>query len=231
MYKRILIKVSGEALAGSKGYGLDTDAIKVVAEQLCKISNMGVELAVVVGGGNFWRGRDCKIEDRVTSDYIGMLGTGMNALALSDAIKALGNKCDVMSALDLHEVADLFDTRTARQKLSDKSIVIFACGTGHPFFSTDTGAALRAIEIGAEAILMGKAIDAVYDSDPKKNPNAKIIENPTLNDIITKNLQIMDTAAAALCMQHNMPIVFFPANDACNMSELVAGNIQGLIIK
>lgn len=231
MYKRILIKVSGEALAGSKGYGLDTAAIRVVAEQLCKISDMGVELGVVIGGGNFWRGRDCKIEDRVTSDYIGMLGTAMNALALSDTIKSLGHECDVMSALDLHEVADTFDTRTARKKLSDKHIVIFSCGTGHPYFSTDTGAALRAIEIGAEAILMGKAIDAVYDSDPKKNPNAKIIENPTLDDIISKNLQIMDIPAASLCKQNNMPIVFFPANEASSMSDLVSGKISGLIIK
>ncbi len=231
MYKRVLIKVSGEALAGSKGFGLDTDAVAVVAAELCKISDMGVDFGVVVGGGNFWRGRDCRINDRVTSDYIGMLGTAMNALALADAVRSMGHKCDVMSALNLNEVADTFTTRQARENVDAHHIVIFSCGTGHPYFSTDTCAALRASEIGAEAIIMAKAVDAVYDSDPRKNPDAKIIDNPTLSDIITKDLQVIDTAAAALCRQNGIPIVFFPAENAGSMSQIFEGKIRGLMIK
>lgn len=208
-YKRILLKISGEALAGSKGFGFDTEFIDKVVNQLVELNKDGVEIGIVVGGGNFWRGRQGYSMERTTADYMGMLATAMNALALQDAIEHKGVATRVQTAIDINKVAEPYIRRKAIAHLDKGRIVIFAGGTGCPFFSTDTAAALRAAEIDADVILLAKNVDGIYDSDPKVNPSAKKYDEISYMDFIRQGLKAMDTTAVTICMENKTPILCF----------------------
>ena len=209
MYKRILLKISGEALAGPKGVGIDPDTVQRVVSQLVELHNKGLEIAVVVGGGNFWRGRQGINMDRVTADHMGMLATIMNALALQNAIEKEGVQSRVQTALSIPAVAEPYILRKALKHFECGRIVIFACGTGNPYFSTDSGAALRAAEIKADVLLMAKNVDGLYDSDPKTNKNAKKFDKISYMDVINKELHLMDITSITMCMENNIPIIAF----------------------
>ena len=195
-YKRVVLKISGEALAGENHFGINEEMLNMVADQIKRVVNMGVQIAVVIGGGNFWRGRTSKSMDRATADYMGMLATCINALALQDAFENKGIPTRVQTAIEMKEVAEPYIRRRAISQLERNEVVIFAAGTGNPFFSTDTTAALRAAEIEADVILLAKKVDAVYDDDPQTNPNAKPYERLTHMDLINRNLGVMDSTAA-----------------------------------
>ncbi|MGP1489301.1 MAG: UMP kinase, partial [Peptoanaerobacter stomatis] len=199
-YKRVLLKISGEALSGDKGFGFDEEMLKSVAISIKKILNEGVEVAIVVGGGNFFRGRTGKNMDRAQADYIGMLATVMNSLALQSYLEAEGVSTRVQTSIEMRQVAEPYIRRRAIRHLSRKRVVIFSAGTGSPFFSTDTAAALRAVEIGADVLLLAKNVDGVYDSDPAINPNAKKYDKLTYMDVLSQNLKVMDLSAITLCM-------------------------------
>lgn len=229
--KRVLIKLSGEALAGGKGFGMDDDAIMEIAKTLKKVHSLDVEIGIVVGGGNFWRGRDSREMDRTTSDNIGMLGTVMNALRVQSALEFEGLETRVLTSIKMDEVAEPFIVRRAIRHLEKKRIVIFAAGTGHPYFSTDTTAALRALEIGADAILFGKTgTDAIYDKDPNKYEDAKKYDKLTYRDILNQNLQVMDQAAATLCETNGMSLVVFGIDDPENLVRVVKGEKIGTYV-
>ena len=231
-YKRILLKLSGEALAGQNGFGIDADTLGKVCDNIKKVVDMGVEVAIVVGGGNFWRGRrNGEQMEKTTADYMGMLATAMNALALQDAIEARGIYTRVQTAIEMREIAEPFIKRKAIKHLGRKRVVIFACGTGNPFFTTDTGAALRAAEIEADAILLGKAIDAVYSADPKLDPNAVKYDEITYAEVLQKDLKVMDSTATALCKDNNIPLVVFGIADPENIVRAVKGEKIGTIVK
>jgi len=230
MYKRVLLKISGEALAGKQGNGINAEMVDKVVDQLVCLHNKGIEIAIVVGGGNFWRGRQGTNMDRVAADYMGMLATVMNALALQDAIEKKGVPTRVQTALPINAVAEPFILRKALRHFECGRIVIFACGTGNPYFSTDSGAALRATEIKADALLMAKNIDGVYDSDPKKNPNAKKIDELTYMDVINRNLNVMDFTAITMCMENNMPILAFGLNTPDSLVRVAMGEKIGTLI-
>jgi len=215
-YKRVILKLSGEALGGEKGFGIDWEVVESIAEEIAKVRELGVEVAVVVGGGNFFRGRSAEHIDRATADYMGMLATVINSLALQSILEKRGIPTRVQSAIEMRQIAEPYIRRRAIRHLEKGRVVIFACGTGNPFFSTDTAAALRAAEIDAEAILLAKKVDGVYDSDPKKNPNAKKYDFITYLDVINQRLEVMDSTATSMCMDHQIPIVVF---------ELAKGNI------
>ena len=206
-YKRVLLKLSGEALAGSKGTGIDFEKVLDVCAEIKEITDLGVEVAIVVGGGNFWRGRSNQQMDRCTSDYIGMLGTTMNALAIGDAFKQLGVQVRVQTGVEMRQIAEYYIKDRAVKHLNCKRVVVFGCGTGSPFFSTDTAAALRANEIEADALLKATNVDAIYDKDPKKYPDAKKIEKTTYLEVLNKKLNVMDTTATSLCMDNDLPII------------------------
>jgi uridylate kinase len=211
-YKRVVLKLSGEALAGDKGFGLDPQVLDYIASQIKAVREMGVELAVVVGAGNFWRGRLGQEMgmDRASADYMGMLATVMNSLALQDAIEKYGVDTRVMTAVEMRQVAEPFIRRRAIRHLEKGRVVIFGAGTGNPYFTTDTTAALRAAEIEAEAILMGKqGVEGVYDSDPRKNKHAVKYAEVSYQEVLTKGLQVMDSTATALCMDNKIPIIVF----------------------
>ena len=209
-YKRIVLKLSGEALAGSNTVGIDMDYVNLIAKQVKKIYDSGVETGIVVGGGNFWRGRDENNIDRATSDYMGMLGTVMNALALQDSLEKLGVITRVQTAIEMKQVAEPYIRRRAIRHLEKGRVVIFSAGVGNPYFSTDTAAALRAAEIDADIILLAKkGVDGIYDSDPNINSNAKKYDNLTYREILNKNLKIMDATATTLCMDNNIPLQVF----------------------
>ncbi len=212
-FKRVLLKISGEALAGDNHFGFDVDFMNKVVDQLVEIHRMGVEVGIVVGGGNFWRGRQGFNMERTTADYMGMLATAMNALALQDAIEQRGVLTRVQTAIDITKVAEPYSRRRATRHLEKGRIVIFACGTGCPFFSTDTAAALRAAEIDAEIILLAKNVDGIYDSDPKVNANAKKYSEISYMDFISKQLKAMDTTAVTICMENKTPILAFGLDD------------------
>ena len=212
MYKRILLKISGEALAGDKNVGIDPAMVEHVVSQLVELHNSGLEIAVVVGGGNFWRGRQGTNMDRVTADHMGMLATIMNALALSDAIEKKGVPTRVQTALSIPSVAEPYILRKALKHFECGRIVIFACGTGNPYFSTDSGAALRAAEIKADVLLMAKNVDGLYDSDPKLNPAAKKFDKISYMDVINKDLHLMDITSITMCMENSIPIIAFGLN-------------------
>lgn len=231
IYKRIIIKVSGEALAGKDGFGIDTNVIKDISKSIKDVHDRNVEIAIVVGGGNFWRGRSGEGMDRATADYMGMLATVMNSLALQDSLEALGVPVRVQSAIEMRAVAESYIRRRAIRHLEKGRIVVFGAGTGNPFFSTDTTASLRAAEIEAEIILSAKNIDAVYDSDPKTNPNAKKFDSLSYIDILDKGLKVIDSTAASLCMDNNIPILIFAINPAENILKAVCGEKIGTIIK
>lgn len=229
--KRVLIKLSGEALAGGKGFGMDDDAIMKITKTLKEVHSLNVEIGIVVGGGNFWRGRDSREMDRTTSDNIGMLGTVMNALRVQSALEFEGLETRVLTSIKMDEIAEPFIVRRAIRHLEKKRIVIFAAGTGHPYFSTDTTAALRALEIDADAILFGKTgTDAIYDKDPNKYEDAKKYDKLTYRDILNQNLQVMDHAAATLCETNGMSLVVFGIDDPQNLVRVVKGEKIGTYV-
>ena len=232
IFKRIVLKISGEALAGEKGSGIDTDTINKISLQIKEIHKLGVEIAVVVGGGNFWRGKSSKEMDRTTSDYIGMLGTVMNALALQDSLENLGVVTRVQSAIDLKQIAEPYIRRRAIRHLEKNRVVIFAAGIGNPYFSTDTTAALRAAEIEAEVILLAKkGVDGVYDSDPKINKNAKKFEKLKHMDIISLGLGVMDSTATSLCMDNKISLIIFGIDEPNSMLDVIIGKKIGTQVK
>ena len=231
-YKRVIIKLSGEALAGEIGYGLESNTLNTLAEQIAEISALGVEVACVVGGGNIWRGIAGAKRgiDRATADYMGMLATVINALALQDVLEKHDVDTRVMSAIEMREVAEPYIKRRAIRHLEKGRVVIFAAGTGNPFFSTDTTAALRAAEIEAEAILMAKKVDGVYDCDPKTHPEAQRFETLTFLEVLNRGLKVMDSTAISLCMDNNSPIQVFNITEKGNMMKAVLGEKIGTLV-
>lgn len=230
-YKRVVIKLSGEALAGEQGFGLDETIISKVVDQLVKVKEMGVEIGIIIGGGNFWRGREGKEMDRTTADHMGMLATVINSLALQDALEKRGVPTRVQTALTITRVAEPYILRKALSHLEKGRVVIFACGTGNPYFSTDTGAALRTAEINADVLLLAKNVDGIYDSDPKVNPDAKKIVEISHMDFIQKNLKAMDTTAVTICMENKIPILAFGLDGENSIVRAVSGEKIGTIIK
>lgn len=230
-YRRVVLKISGEALAGDNKFGLNEDMLNMVAHQVKKILEAGVQVAVVVGGGNFWRGRTSKSMDRATADYMGMLATCINALALQDAFESIGIPTRVQTAIEMKEIAEPYIRRRAMSHLAKNIAVIFAAGTGNPFFTTDTTAALRAAEIEADVILLAKKVDAVYDDDPKLNPAAKPYERLTYKDLLDKGLGVMDSTAASLCMDNKIPIHVFGLAEPDNVIKAVYGEKIGTIVE
>ena len=231
-YKRVIIKLSGEALAGEIGYGLESNTLNTLAEQIAEISALGVEVACVVGGGNIWRGIAGAKRgiDRATADYMGMLATVINALALQDVLEKHDVDTRVMSAIEMREVAEPYIKRRAIRHLEKGRVVIFAAGTGNPFFSTDTTAALRAAEIEAEASLMAKKVDGVYDCDPKTHPEAQRFETLTFLEVLNRGLKVMDSTAISLCMDNNIPIQVFNITEKGNMMKAVLGEKIGTLV-
>ena len=230
MYKRVLLKISGEALAGESGAGIDFATVEHIVKQVVELHNEGVEIGIVVGGGNFWRGRQGTNMDRVTADHMGMIATIMNSLALQDAIEKKGVPVRVQTALTIPSVAEPFILSKALRHFECGRIVIFACGTGNPYFSTDSGAALRAIEIKADVLLMAKNVDGVYDSDPKTNPDAKKIESISYMDVMNRNLNVMDFTSITLCMENRIPIVAFGLGSENGLIKAAHGEKIGTII-
>ena len=230
-YKRVLLKISGEVLAGEKGSGIDPDVTRNVCEQIKEVHDMGVQVAVVVGGGNFWRGRSSGDMDRATADYMGMLATVMNTMALQDTMRSIGAPCRAMTALEIREVAEPYARLRALAHLENGDIVVFGGGTGSPFFTTDTAAALRASEIGADVILLAKNVDAVYDSDPDENPDAKKFDHLSHMDLVEKNLKVMDLTAATLCSDNHIKIHVFALAEGGNIKRAVLGEKIGTIIE
>lgn len=229
--KRVLIKLSGEALAGDKGFGMDDYAIENIAKVFKEVHDLGVQIAIVVGGGNFWRGRNSGSMDRTTSDNIGMLGTVMNALRVQSALEDIGLETRVQTAIKMDEVAEPFIVRRANRHLEKGRIVIFAAGTGHPYFSTDTTSALRALEIEADVMLMGKTgTDGIYDKDPNKYDDAVKFDKLSYNEILSKNLQVMDAAATSLAQANNMPLVVFGIDEPENLVRVIKGENIGTIV-
>jgi uridylate kinase len=232
-FRRILLKLSGEALMGTLDYGADPERIAAIAEQVHRVADRGVEVAIVVGGGNIYRGLKGAAEgmDRATGDYMGMLATVLNALALQDALEKRGAHTRVQSAITISEVAEPYIRRRAMRHLEKGRIVIFAAGTGNPFFTTDTAAALRALEIHAEAILMAKnSVEGVYDADPRTNPDATFIPEITHHQAIERRLQVMDSTALSLCMDNHLPIYVFNVDDERNIDRIVSGERVGTVV-
>lgn len=232
-YKRVILKISGEALAGKAGVGLDQDVISNICEQVKIISEMGVEVGIVVGGGNFWRGRTGKNKgmDQTRADHMGMLATVINALALCDSLESKDVPVRVQTAIEMRQIAEPYIRGKAVSHLGKSRVVIFGCGSGNPFFSTDTAAALRAAEIEADIILLAKKVDAVYDSDPNINPNAVKFDELSYIDILNSRLQVMDSTATSLCMDNNIPILVFGLDDPTNIVKAVKGEKIGTIVK
>ena len=229
-YKRVLIKLSGEALAGEKGHGLDEAVIARVVDQIVAIKKMGVEVALVIGGGNFWRGRQGTHMDRTTADHMGMLATVMNSLARMDAIEQRGIPTRVQTALIMTSVAEPYILRKALHHFEKGRVVIMACGTGNPYCSTDTAAAQRACEIQANVLLMAKNIDGIYDSDPKLNPGAKKYDHLNYMDIIKNGIKAMDATAATMCMENNIPVLAFGLDEENSIVKAVCGEKIGTLI-
>lgn len=230
-YKRVLLKLSGEALAGDKKHGIDPETVGKICDQIKNIIDMGAQVAIVVGGGNFWRGRNSTEMERTTSDYMGMLATAMNGLALQDALESRGVFSRLQTAIEMREIAEPYIQRKAIKHLEKSRVVIFSCGTGHPYFTTDTAAALRAAEIQAEAILVGKTIDGVYSDDPKINPNAIKYEEISYIDILEKDLKVMDSTATSLCRDNHIPLIVFAISEPENMVKAIKGEKIGTLVK
>ena len=230
-YKRILLKLSGEALAGEQKTGVNVAVVGKICDKIKEITEMGVEVGIVVGGGNFWRGRNGHQMERATADYMGMLATAMNGLALQDALEARGVHSRVQTAIEMREIAEPFIIRKAEKHLQRGRVVIFACGTGHPYFTTDTAAVLRATEINADIILLGKAIDAVYSADPKIDPTAERFDKISYLEVLEKDLKVMDSTATALCRDNNIPLLVFGIADPENIVRAVKGEQIGTLVK
>ncbi|MBS4536021.1 UMP kinase [Clostridium sp. D2Q-14] len=232
IYKRVVLKLSGEALKGDKDFGLDEKTIMNIAEEVKKLQSAGVEVAIIVGGGNFWRGRSGKEMDRTTADYMGMLATVINALAMQDALENIDVLTRVQTAIEMRQIAEPYIRRKAVRHLEKGRVVIFAAGTGNPYFTTDTTAALRAAEIESEVILLAKkGVDGVYDSDPKENPNAKKFNELKYKDMLNLELKVMDSTAASLCKDNNIPIIVFGIENPTNISKVVFGAKIGTKLK
>ena len=231
VYKRILLKLSGEVLAGEKGTGIDFDKVTEVCESIKECVDMGVEVAIVVGGGNFWRGRSSGKMDRTRADHMGMLATTINSLALCDALEQLGVTARVQTAIEMRQIAEPYIRSKAIRHLEKGRVVIFGCGTGNPFFSTDTAAALRGAEIGVDVIFKATNVAGVYDSDPKVNPDAKKYDTLTHHEVLAKQLHVMDSTAASLCMDNHIDILVFNLNDPHNIVDAVCGKTIGTVVK
>ncbi|MEI7542900.1 MAG: UMP kinase [bacterium] len=232
-YKRILLKISGEALAGDKKSGIDYDTVYSIAKEIKEVREMGVTVAVVIGGGNIFRGgrgKNFKI-DRVVGDYMGMLATIINAMALQDTLEQMGVETRVLSAIDMQEIAEPYIRRRAQRHLQKNRVVIFGGGTGNPYFTTDTAAALRAIEIGAEVVLKATKVSGVYTGDPETDKTAKKFDELTYMDVLNKNLKIMDSAAISLCMDNKIPLIIFNLNEIGNIKKVVIGKSIGTIVR
>lgn len=229
-YKRVLLKLSGEALAGDNKIGLDIPTIENICASIKKCVDAGCEIGIVVGGGNFWRGRSSPSMDRARADHIGMLATAMNALAVADILERLGCVVRVQTAITMQQVAEPFILGKAIRHLEKGRVVIFGCGTGNPFFSTDSAAALRAAELGVDMLLKATMVDGIYDKDPKKFPDAVKYDVITHHDILVKKLQVMDSAAAAICTENNIPIIVFDLNRPDNILDAVMGEPVGTLV-
>lgn len=229
-YKRVLLKISGEALSGDKGYGLDVDTMHEICVNIKKIVDMGVNVSIVVGGGNIWRGRSGGSMDRTRADHMGMLATCINALGLCSELEACGVDTRVQTAIEMRQIAEPYIRLKATRHLDKGRVVIFGAGTGNPFMSTDTAAALRAIETDSEVILLAKKVDAVYDSDPNINPNAKKFDALSFSDILSKELGVMDSTAASMCRDNNMPILVFGLDKPENIVKAVMGERIGTLV-
>jgi uridylate kinase len=232
-YKRILLKLSGEALAGKQGYGIDPDIIRGIATEIRDVVDLGVQVAIVIGGGNIFRGVAASSMgmDRASADYMGMLATVMNSLALQDALEKIGVITRVQSAIEMQEIAEPYIRRRAVRHLEKGRVVIFGAGTGNPFFTTDTAASLRAIEIGAEIILKATKVDGVYSADPNKDKAAVKFDQLTYLDVLKKGLQVMDSTATSLCMDNDLPILVFDLTNRGNIQRVVCGEQIGTIVK
>ena len=228
-YKRVLIKLSGEALAGNKGFGLDYPSIVEVCKDIKAAVDLGAEIAIVVGGGNFWRGRTSGDMERTRADQIGMLATVMNALSVADALEHLGVEVRVQTALQMHQVAEPYIRNKATRHLEKGRVVIFACGTGNPFFSTDTGAALRALEINADVMFKATMVDGVYDKDPKKYPDAVKYDTLTFTQVLNDQLNVMDMTAATMCRDNKLPILVFDMAEGNFIKAINGENIGTLV--
>ena len=230
MYKRVLLKLSGEALSGDKGFGINNEVVNDIAQAIKQIQEIGVEVAVVVGGGNFWRGRTSEGMDRTTADYIGMLATVMNAMALQDALENIDVLTRVQTAIEMRQIAEPYIRRKAVRHLEKSRVVIFGAGTGNPYFSTDTAAALRAAEMESEVILLAKNVDAVYDKDPKVHADAKKFTELSYIEVLQKELKVMDSTATSLCMDNKIPIKVFELSTE-NIIKAVMGENIGTTVK
>ena len=230
MYKRVLLKLSGEALAGDKGFGINNDVVNEIAVAIKKIQEIGVEVSVVVGGGNFWRGRTSEGMDRTTADYIGMLATVMNSMALQDALENIDVQTRVQTAIEMRQIAEPYIRRKAVRHLEKDRVVIFGAGTGNPYFSTDTAASLRAAEMEAEVILLAKNVDAVYDKDPKVHADAVKFDELTYLEVLQRELKVMDSTATSLCMDNKIPIHVFELSTD-NIIKAVMGEKIVTIVK
>ncbi len=229
-FKRVLIKISGEALAGEKGIGLDEATLVSISNSVKAVYDLGVEICVVVGGGNIWRGRSGENMDRTRADHMGMLATAINALALCSSFENAGMPTRVQTSIEMRQIAEPYIRGRAVRHLEKGRVVIFGCGTGNPFMSTDTTAALRAVEMEADVILLAKKVDAVYDSDPKTNPNAKKFDTLSYTDILSMNLGVMDSTAASMCRDNNMPILVFGLDHPENIMKAVKGEKIGTFV-
>ena len=229
--KRILLKLSGEALSGDKGFGFDEETCLGVARQVKTLNEQGLQVAIVIGGGNFWRGRNSsKIIERTKSDQIGMLGTVMNCIYVSEIFRTLGMDTEVFTPFTCGSFTTLFSKDGAVAALNQGKVVFFAGGTGHPYFSTDTGTTLRAIEIEADAILLAKAVDGVYDSDPKTNPKAKKFDTISIQEVVDRRLQVVDLTSTIMCMENKMPMIVFGLNEENSIVKTLGGEFNGTVI-
>ena len=231
VYKKVLLKLSGEVLAGEKGTGIDFDKVIEVCSRVKTCVEMGVQVAIVVGGGNFWRGRSSGDMDRTRADHMGMLATTINSLALCDALEQLGVTSRVQTAIEMRQIAEPYIRNKAIRHLEKGRVVIFGCGTGNPFFSTDTAAALRAAEIGADVIFKATNVDGVYDSDPKLNPQAKKFDKLTHHEVLARELHVMDSTAASLCMDNGIKILVFNLNNPDNIVSAMTGETIGTLVE
>lgn len=231
MYKRVLLKLSGEALAGQQKTGINAEVVDAICQKVVTIAKQGVQVGIVVGGGNFWRGKYGYNMESITSDYMGMLATVINALAVKDALESKGVKAVVETSISMVQIAETYTKRDTEKHFEEGAVVIFGGGTGHPFFSTDTGAALRAAEIGADAILVAKTIDGVYSADPKIDPNAIKYDEITYTQVLNENLKVMDSAAIAVCRDNNIPLVVFALEDPENIVRVINGEKIGTVVK
>lgn len=230
-YKRVLLKLSGEMLAGSDNKGIDFDSVLEICKEVKGCVDAGVEVGIVVGGGNFWRGRSNTYMDSCTSDHIGMLATTMNALALQDGFRQIGAEVRVQTGIEMRQIAEFYIRNRALKHLDKGRIVIFGCGTGSPFFSTDTAAALRAAEIRADVILKGTNVDGVYTADPKKDKTAEKFDEITYLDVLNRKLKVMDSTATSLCMNNNIPIIVFDIHEKGNLLKVINGEKIGTLVK